>query len=92
MMIIEPKRDVPLSDELLTAKSGLEDLTKQIIASRMEWVEAHLRELVAEGIALSEIKLEEHLDCRTVIVVRDVPRFQWSIKWPDKGTPAQRAP
>lgn len=84
MPIINPSWTLPpLTDEMLAADTMMKSITEQIVAARMEWLERHLQHLVVEGTALSEIQIQMHPEGRTVIAVRDVPRFQWSIKYPD---------
>jgi hypothetical protein len=71
-------------------KRELEARVRAAQKSRADWLEDVLAGLLINGVAMTEIKLEEHPhENRTVVVVRGVPMYEWRL---NLTAPAQNTP
>jgi len=59
----------------------VDDLTKQTMERYHDAVERRLSHLVADGVAISRIRLQRHMGhpIRTVVIVDDIPVAEFSL-------------
>lgn len=55
-------------------------LCKAAMDSKLEWLEDIVAGLMAAGCTKEEIQIQEHPNCRTVVCVRGVPKYEWKIE------------
>lgn len=48
--------------------------------SRSEWLEDVLAGLLAAGCSREEIEVQYHPDCRVVVCVQGVPKYEWTLE------------
>lgn len=65
----------------------VEDVYAAATRARMDWLEDVLAGLLANGVRIDEVEVQEHPGNRTVVAVRGTPRYEWSVKFDDE--PAQ---
>lgn len=61
----------------------VEDVYAAATRARMDWLEDVVAGLLANGVRIDEIDVQEHPGNRTVVIVRGTPRYEWSVKFDD---------
>jgi hypothetical protein len=70
------------ADDLTAMRSPLADLAAHAARSRAEFLDAQAARLLKAGYSLDEMRLREHPNFRTELVVNDVVAATWELKFP----------
>ena len=93
----EVQGDVALCDDSLlgahesSAMIRVEDVYAAATRARMDWLEDVLAGLLANGVRIDDVEVQEHPGNRTVVVVRGTPRYEWSVRFDDDQAPVSHA-
>jgi hypothetical protein len=71
------------ADELAAMPSPLNDLAVEAARSRAAFIDEQATRLLSAGYSLDEMRLREHPDFRTELVVNDIVVATWQMKFTD---------